>query len=132
MIDYILYNNDGVIVQRGHCSEDAIGMIAEANPTLNIRVGYVDNPAKKRVLNGEVVNAPPTPEDELKEIAQTELRRKRDRLLRDSDWSQAGDVPFEPTQRQQWVQYRKALRDLPDQYSDITDISQVQWPQKPE
>ena len=37
------------------------------------------------------------------------LRQKRDRLLRESDWTQGADVP--DTIKAPWAAYRKALRD---------------------
>lgn len=39
-----------------------------------------------------------------------EVRRRRDQLLRDTDWSQGADVP-EAT-RAKWAPYRQALRDI--------------------
>lgn len=42
------------------------------------------------------------------------LRDKRNRHLNSSDWRVLPDSPFTPEQRQQWIDYRQALRDLPD------------------
>ena len=58
-----------------------------------------------------------------------EARAKRDRLLTESDWitiraTDTGDpVPTE------WVDYRQALRDIPDQTGFPEEI---EWPQEPE
>jgi len=64
------------------------------------------------------------------------LRRERDRLLTESDWTQMPDVP-EAT-RTAWQTYRQALRDLPSTATPVMDnktelcISGVTWPTKPE
>jgi len=42
------------------------------------------------------------------------LRDKRNRHLKSSDWTVLSDSPFTLEQRQLWVEYRQALRDLPD------------------
>lgn len=39
-----------------------------------------------------------------------DLRRQRDQLLKDSDWTQVADAPVD---KQVWATYRQALRDLP-------------------
>lgn len=64
------------------------------------------------------------------------LRRERDRLLSESDWTQMPDVP-EAT-RTAWQTYRQALRDLPSTATPVMDnttelcIGGVTWPTKPE
>ena len=63
------------------------------------------------------------------------LRKERDRLLVESDWTQFSDVP-EAT-RTAWQTYRQQLRDLPA-HKDGKDatlkdgvLENVKWPQKP-
>lgn len=41
------------------------------------------------------------------------LRTKRDRLLKESDWTQFQDSPLDEKKRGAWRAYRQALRDLP-------------------
>lgn len=63
------------------------------------------------------------------------LRRERDRLLVQSDWSQGNDVPVGI--RSSYVTYRQQLRDLPSVSTpvlggtDRTGITSVTWPTKP-
>ena len=63
------------------------------------------------------------------------LRKERDRLLVESDWTQFPDVP-EAT-RTAWQTYRQQLRDLPASASPSLDeiyeldLSSVTWPSKP-
>ena len=57
-----------------------------------------------------------------------ELRRKRDSLLRASDWTQAADAPLTSTALDAWRAYRRALRDLP---ATTADPRNPQWPLPP-
>ena len=60
------------------------------------------------------------------EIPIRHLRKERDRLLFETDWTQNLDVPEStPTK---WVSYRQALRDLPATTPDPTNPT---WPTKP-
>ena len=54
------------------------------------------------------------------------LRWRRDRLLRQSDWTQGSDVP--DSIKTSWATYRKALRDLP---ANTSDPANPTWPTKP-
>jgi hypothetical protein len=54
------------------------------------------------------------------------VRTERDRLLKESDWTQILDAPVD---RNAWAAYRQALRDVPSQAGFPWD---VQWPTKPE
>ena len=49
-------------------------------------------------------------------------------LLKDSDWSMISDVPMTVRQKQLWIEYRKALRDIRLQ----PNFPEVDWPKKPE
>ena len=55
-----------------------------------------------------------------------ELRRKRDKLLTESDWTQSRDLIL--TNDEAWKKYRQDLRDLPQ---TTTDINNVDYPTKP-
>lgn len=48
--------------------------------------------------------------DEHEAGLQQDMRAERDRLLKDSDWTQVADAPVN---RQEWATYRQALRDFP-------------------
>lgn len=56
-----------------------------------------------------------------------ELRRKRDQLLTESDWTQSKDLTL--TNDEEWIKYRQELRDLPQ---TTTDIINVVYPTKPQ
>ena len=57
------------------------------------------------------------------------LRKRRDALLAECDWTQIQDVPMEDAQRQAWAAYRQALRDLPE--TATLSPGGIVWPDKP-
>jgi hypothetical protein len=61
------------------------------------------------------------------------IRSRRGYLLAHSDWTQTVDSPLSAEKKQQWADYRQALRDLTYNYKDV-DIqvdSDIVWPQQP-
>lgn len=54
-----------------------------------------------------------------------EIKRERNRRLKETDWTQLPDVPEET--RQRYVAYRQALRDITEQ----PDPAAIVWPEKP-
>jgi len=58
-----------------------------------------------------------------------QIRIKRDRLLRESDFTQIPDAPLSAEQRAAWQVYRQALRDLPENYAAAP--SEAVWPTPP-
>lgn len=65
------------------------------------------------------------------EFRRNELRAKRDKLLRECDWTQSEDVQSSMTavDRQKWSDYRAALRNMTD---DFEDPNIVTWPVMPD
>jgi hypothetical protein len=53
---------------------------------------------------------------------------KAKELLRQSDWSMLPDVPMTVGDKQAWIEYRAALRNIRSQ----TGFPDVNWPVKPE
>ena len=80
-----------------------------------------------KVINGFHAHLPLTSDEEL-EIEFIKLRNERDRLLKQSDWTQMPDSPLTDTKKQEWQVYRQALRDLPQ----TVDINNIEFPIKPE
>ena len=83
------------------------------------------------------VKVPFTPEEEEAWIAKgvaweagandralEELRRKRNNLLKESDWRAVSDL----TMSDAWKTYRQTLRDLP---ANTADPNNVTWPEEP-
>ena len=59
----------------------------------------------------------------------TEIRQQRDNRLRNTDWTQLGDVP--PGRAAKWATYRQSLRDLPANQPDVNYASEIVWPDEP-
>jgi hypothetical protein len=57
-----------------------------------------------------------------------ELRQERNQRLADVDWVFSEDYSIDDDSYQQWLAYRKALRDLP---SATEDPENPVWPEKP-
>ena len=56
------------------------------------------------------------------------LREQREKKLSASDWTQFPNNPLTPEKRAEWETYRQALRDLP---ANTTDPTNVTWPTPP-
>jgi|TARA_R110000822_G_scaffold90726_5_gene209567 hypothetical protein len=59
------------------------------------------------------------------------VRSSRSDLLTQSDWTQFPDSPLTTAKKAEWVTYRQALRDIPEDYSSATSLDDVVWPTKP-
>jgi hypothetical protein len=65
--------------------------------------------------------------DEIKdEVAWEPVRKERNNLLTQSDWTQLSDSSADKVA---WASYRQALRDIPQNFSNPEDVT---WPAKPE
>jgi hypothetical protein len=64
-------------------------------------------------------------EDLPQDIAEANVRGKRNELLAESDWTQVADAPVDQAA---WATYRQALRDIPQQPSFPYGIT---WPTEP-
>ena len=78
----------------------------------------------EELKNGEAELVPYTPPAPTWE----QIRSQRDSLLKDSDWSVASDANPKPS-KEAWLDYRKALRDVPQTFSKPEEVV---WPSKPE
>lgn len=67
-------------------------------------------------------------EDKTDEEIWESIRRERNRLLAESDWTMAVDIPGE-INLPEWEKYRQRLRDLPTTFSDP---KKVIWPESPD
>lgn len=59
------------------------------------------------------------------------FKAERTRRLREVDWTQLDDAPFDSFKKKEWKDYRKALRDLPDLYPELSHLDEVVWPIPP-
>jgi hypothetical protein len=119
----IIYNTDtGLIRISASYSEEEVAMnLKENESSLD---GFAD-PDLFQVVDGAVVplgNTIPF---------QIELRVARDADLSACDWTQVPDSPLTAEQRSEWQMYRQRLRDLPSDYSHVTSLEDVVWPDPP-
>ena len=61
----------------------------------------------------------------------TNIRRERDKLLTESDWTQGGDSPLTSAKKTEWATYRTKLRDVPKDQKDKTTYASITWPSQP-
>lgn len=54
------------------------------------------------------------------------IRKQRDRLLAECDWTQIPDNQLSPAEREAWQKYRQALRDFPATCNPYNS----EWPKK--
>ena len=86
-------------------------------------------------LNG----TPPIPKEQILAIipqveldmALENLRAKRNKLLADCDWTQLPDVGFNAAERNAWMIYRQALRDLTNNIETAEQAKSKSFPVKP-
>ena len=64
----------------------------------------------------------------IREYSFKELRQERNQRLTDVDWIFSEDYAIDDASYQQWLAYRKALRDLP---AVTEDPANPVWPEKP-
>lgn len=62
-------------------------------------------------------------------IRAKEVRKDRNYLLSECDWTQVSDAPLTAEQKQAWLEYRQALRNIT--LSEDFPFT-IQWPSKPQ
>jgi hypothetical protein len=131
MKSYIVYGSDGIIVRTGLCSQHDLHL--QAIDGQFVIEGEADD-ASKMIVDGNIVDRPePTyTEAELNNQVLKIIRAKRRNKLSESDWTQVSDNQLTDAKKAEWATYRQALRDVPANNSDVTDLSDIIWPTKPE
>lgn len=124
MKKYLVFNSDGSLYQ------EYIGMEISNDDKTYINVEDLEfEPniyAKEyRLVDNEVIETDivehTIPESELWK----QFRYRRNTLLTQSDWTVAEDSPVD---KEAWKTYRQALRDLPENVDDPTNVT---WPTPP-
>jgi len=65
------------------------------------------------------------------DMAMEDLRAKRNKALADSDWTQLPDVGFNAAERNAWMIYRQALRDITNNIETAEQAKSIVFPSKP-
>lgn len=56
------------------------------------------------------------------------IRKKRNKMLQECDWTQVSDAPLTQQKKDEWVTYRQELRNIPESFANP---SEVIWPTPP-
>lgn len=67
-------------------------------------------------------------QQEMLNLAESEIRAKRNQLLSECDYTQCLDYSATDEERNAWIEYRQLLRDIPDQEGFPTNVI---WPNVP-
>lgn len=143
MINFTTYLASGEILNSGMCQE---GMLeAQANPEKGIMVlEAASNFKTQYILNGQVVDKPPSPEagaykfdytskEWIPDISKQEsdIKLLRNTLLLQSDWTDTVSAPTRLGSEKYtaWQTYRQQLRDITSQQGYPY---QIIWPQPPQ
>jgi hypothetical protein len=129
----IIYAKNPIWADESHTLIDLSVRFEEIDEDLPFTASPNDCAAHGRLLHanalagayGVIAEYVPPPLPTAEELA-AGARGWRNKLLAETDWSQAGDVP-QPT-KDLWAPYRQALRDVPQQAGFPTTII---WPVEP-
>ena len=102
--------NDG----KANLDITSIGIYSQAETTFNNEI------QRRKDLDDEYLNS--------STFLWMKLRSERDNLLLSSDFTQLGDIGLSESKKTEWINYRKALRDLP---ANTSDPANPNWPTKP-
>jgi hypothetical protein len=94
--------------------------------TIPVPDGLNDKPLKVALVDGEYVLS--LDDVAISAEAWAALRTERNRRLAATDWTALSDAHLSQDKKDAWFAYRQALRDLPD---EVTDPTQVEWPLDP-
>ena len=85
-------------------------------------------PGEYRIVSGEVQSYTPP---YVSGTNTANVRKRRNILLEESDWTQVPDGPLSSGKKTEWATYRQTLRDLMASYNDSTAPEDVTWPTEP-
>jgi hypothetical protein len=123
------YDLNGAIVFNVDAGDEFIGIRSTITGLSHYE--YNDNILQAWLDEGNVpteyVALPELPVDLVYEASA--LRKSRDELLRQTDFSQLGDAPLTDTQKTAYATYRQSLRDITSQSGWPTEVT---FPTKPE
>lgn len=127
MKNYIIYNADGDILRTGCCNDADFDLQAGEDEFIIEGIADDDN----QVINdGQVIDRIRT-DAELREQVAQYIRQQRAAMLSSTDWTQVVDAPLTQAKKEEFKTYRQALRDMPEQYTNETDIDMVVFPTLP-
>ncbi len=131
MKQFVVYNANGKILRTGTCIDS--DFLAQAQDGEAVIQGLA-NDITQCIIDGEIRDAEPVTQniDEQRRECLELLRTKRNAKITKTDYTQLTDSPLTDEKKVEWAIYRQALRDLPSQYQDETNIDNVVYPTRPE
>jgi len=126
--NYVVYNEQGDIVKTGHCVDGDLSLQAGVGETV---IEGILGEGAHHVVDGLIVAKPAPSDSDKTTLVMEQVRRDRDLMLSSTDWTQVPDSPLTAEQRSEWQMYRQRLRDLPSDYSHVTSLEDVVWPDPP-
>jgi hypothetical protein len=138
------YNDDGEIitVKSGPNKDD---LLAGADPALKyIETDMQPSPFSSYVNDDGIQTIPDQPSeshewDKKKKEWRADnaslmkyVRKIRDSKLKETDYTQVSDIPFGQQKKNNWVQYRQKLRDLPSEFPNAYLPEHITWPDPPQ
>ena len=131
MKQFVVYNANGKILRTGTCIDS--DFLAQAQDGESVIQGLA-NDITQCIIDGEIRDAEPVTQniDEQRRECLELLRTKRNAKITKTDYTQLTDSPLTDEKKVEWAIYRQALRDLPSQYQDETNIDNVVYPTRPE
>lgn len=125
-------------VHESQCSEEDIASALDERVIFSApeQAGFPAYEIKEYLLPAEYtieeILPPPGPtQQELNAAKMAEVRRLRNERLAASDFSQFIDAPLTAEQKQQWREYRTALRNIPNNIPDIAEYI-ISFPPRPD
>ena len=119
---YTIYKKStGLICGTGSSPVDNLSDIAINNDEGIVEGNY--DQKKYKIVSGSAVTFVPS--------LFPALRRKRNFLLQESDWTQLPDCGLSNSKKTEWQTYRQNLRDLPASYNEGDLLENVVYPTDP-
>ena len=129
MFKTIYDKTTGEILTCRRMSEEQLQSVLATNSNWDVLRRAVDGIGKNRVnLETLKIEPIPVPQPSIANL----IRERRRFLLEGSDWSQLPDNGLSDAKRAEWVVYRQALRDLPDDQGTVNSFDEVVWPTPPQ
>lgn len=130
MGNWIVYKSDtGQIVDHDYIGNEAkVQKLCNANPGTT----YIAGKCHPEGCKVDISQDPPVILHNQNQIPTIALvRQRRNIMLTACDWTQAPDSPLSDSKKAEWQTYRQALRDVPVDQADVTDLFDVIWPSEP-
>ena len=125
MIPYTIYNKTTGLIRKSFFAANSDSIESYYNSeTEGVVEGADLDPATFKIVDGKPVeiDAPDTTEED--------NRMRRDKELKNSDWTQMVDSPLTDSKKTEWRTYRQSLRDLPT-HSNWPGLADSDWPTPP-